>query len=305
LDFDAAMVTATMFQSAASIVALLLTSSLVFIWLLERGLSGTPGEANKLAQKRWTTEDLREAYRKVQESPTDVAPYLFSRRGRRYVVVGGSGLVGGWIIKHLLMRGEDPAAIRILDLRAPTRPEAANNKIQFLPVDVSDPSSVTKAFDAPWNSRVAKLPLTVFHTVAYLNAAERKADFMSMYEKVNLQGTQNVLDAAKAAGASCFIATSSGSVGIWPVNFFLPPWKSNLLVAENADPKYENGGLEDFGSCYAYSKALAEKLVCDADNKKAGFRTGCLRPSHAIYGHGVTNSSSISYDYLRRGGSPT
>lgn len=208
------------------------------------------------------------------------------------------------------MRGEDPSAIRILDLKNPTRPEVAGTGVDFVQTDVSDSASVSTGFNATWkNLEVSKLPLTVFHTVAYIHPAERKREFLTVYEKININGTRHVLDAAKKAGASCLIATSSGSIGIDPPQYFTFPWQHYpqgwCQVLVNGEPKTPDGPLESFGSCYAYTKAQAEKMVREADDKIAGFRTGCIRPAHAIYGHGVENPSSITYDYLRRGGAPS
>lgn len=62
-----------------------------YLWFVNRSVSVAPIEATRLAQKPWTTEQLQEAYRKFEASPTDVTPYLFGKKNRRYVVVGGSG----------------------------------------------------------------------------------------------------------------------------------------------------------------------------------------------------------------------
>ena len=221
------------------------------------------------------------------------------------------GLVGGWIVQHLLWRGEDPAAIRILDLCVPTRPEVWERNVRFVQTDVADRASVSEAFDVPWPSaQVAALPLTIFHTVAYIKPTERTADFLHVYLKVNVFGTLHVLEAAKAAGATCVVATSSGSVGVKPPQFFLPPWRRRprdmfQVVYDAGPPKGLDAPIDEFGSCYAFSKARAEKLVREADNRKNGFRTGCVRPGHAIYAHGVENASNLSWDYLRKGGTPS
>jgi len=282
---------------------------LAYLWHANRAISTVPAEALKLTQKPWTKDELREAYRKAQISPTDVKPFLFSKKNRRYIVTGGSGLVGGWIVAHLLMRGEDPAAIRILDLSPPKRKEVAENNIAFIQTNVSLFDVVSRAFNAPWPDHVQSLPLTVFHCVAYINPSERTADFVATYEAVNIKGTENVLKAAQAADASCFIATSSASVSVKPPTYFPWPWqrwpKNIWQFIPNAEPTTLDGLLETYGSCYAWSKAQAEKRVREANDPKAGFLTGVIRPGHAIYGHGVEQSSSVTFDYLRRGGTPS
>ena len=93
--------------------------------------------------------------------------------------------------------------------------------------------------------------------------------------------------------------------------YFLPPWRrwyeNSFQLSNNGDPPQEEGldaQLSTTGSCYAWSKMRAEKLVKDA-NGKNGLKTGIIRPSHAIYGDGVESVNSISWTYLKRGGSPT
>ena len=224
-----------------------------------------------------------------------------------------TGLVGGWIVQQLLLRGEDPKAIRIFDLRSPTRRDILDNKVGFTQTDVTSPTSVSAAFNesADWSRSTAKLPLTVFHCVAFIGASDRHPLALDTYLLVNTEGTSNVLQAAQFAGCDIFIATSSGSISLTPPTYLpliprLTP-KDYLQFLPNAEPIQHHllSPLEAFGSCYAFSKARAEHLVRSANHPPSNFRTGCIRPAHAIYGHGVENINSVSYDYLRRGGTPT
>ncbi|KIW27642.1 uncharacterized protein PV07_07366 [Cladophialophora immunda] len=290
----------------------LLLSALVlllfaYLYHVNRAISTLPEEAEKLAGRPWTEEVAQAAYEKCRRDRPDFLKYLPPKQNRRYVVFGGSGLVGGWIVEHLLMRGESPSAIRIADLQAPRREQAVKQHVPYFKADVTDPASVSKVFTTSWPAECAQLPLTVFHTVAYIHAGYRKADFLGKYMMVNVDGTQNVLEAAKAAGCDVFIATSSCSVAIKPVDFFIFPWEKHprnfVQLSDNGEPPPLKS--ENFAGCYAYTKALAEKLVRDADSKKDSFRTGAIRPGHAIYGHGDSNQNSIVWDYLRRGGLQT
>jgi nucleoside-diphosphate-sugar epimerase len=181
--------------------------------------------------------------------------------------------------------------------------------VPYYETDVTDRKSVAKVFEEPWPAEHAKIPLTVFHTVAFIHAGSRKADLLPKFMTINVEGSKNVLRAAKSAGCDVFIATSSASIAIKPTNFFFPPWRrypsSFVQFSDNAEPQDMEGPLDQFAGCYAYSKTQAEKAVRDADDKDLGFRTGAIRPGHAIYGHGDENPSSIIYDYLRRGGIPS
>jgi nucleoside-diphosphate-sugar epimerase len=292
---------------------------------IDTALSTTPDEVEKLRAKDWTDKFVRETYDKCLRERPNFKRDLPPKQNRRYVVTGGSGvcltklvssrladasrgLVGGWMVEHLLLRGEDPAAIRILDLVPPRRDLAIRNKVAYFRVDISDRAAVDKFFDSPWPEKVANQPLTVLHTVAYIHAGYGTADFLPPFIKVNVQGTRNLLESARAAGCEIFLSTSSASIAIKPLNYWIPPWnqypKNFTQFMGNADPMPLDR-LENFAGCYAYAKAHAEKLVTDADNKKAGFRTGAIRPGHTIYGHGDENANDLVYDYMRRGGVPT
>jgi nucleoside-diphosphate-sugar epimerase len=221
----------------------------------------------------------------------------------------GSGLVGGWIVEHLVMRGQDPSSIRIADLAVPKRKLATIRKVPYFKTDVTNRSSVDKVFNDTWPADCANLPLTVINTVAYIHPGHRHAEFLGTFIKVNVDGTKNVVDAARSTkGCDVLVATSSASIGIRTVNYMFKPWekydKNYVQFSDNAEPASLDK-LENFAGCYAYTKALGEKVVRDADDARRGFRTGAIRPGHSIYGHGDANPNSLVYDYLRRGGLPS
>jgi hypothetical protein len=81
---------------AAGMVGVL---TLLFLYLakVNWGMKTTPPEALKYAPKRWTSEQCRAAYGRIEKKPVDWAPYLPPKLERRYIVVGGSGMP-----RHLL-----------------------------------------------------------------------------------------------------------------------------------------------------------------------------------------------------------
>lgn len=68
-----------------------LTLTVLYLYHVNRGMTGTHPEALKLSPHRWTEEEIRQTYEKRQRNPIDVKPYLPIKTGRRYVVAGGSG----------------------------------------------------------------------------------------------------------------------------------------------------------------------------------------------------------------------
>ncbi|KAF5390142.1 hypothetical protein D9757_003765 [Collybiopsis confluens] len=105
---------------AAFISALLLVA---YISINDAALGRIPTRVAEAApaNKRWRTADFEEVSKRLDENPIRIEDALPPKTGRRYIVVGGAGFLGGWIVQHLLKRGEPPSNIRIVDLRPPTR----------------------------------------------------------------------------------------------------------------------------------------------------------------------------------------
>ncbi|KAI1371177.1 NAD(P)-binding protein [Hypoxylon crocopeplum] len=258
-------------------------------------LSGTPDEVRKLSGSRWTPEQLKETYKRLQGKPVDYTDKLPPKLERRYVVTGGSGLVGGFIVLQLLARGNPPKSIRIIDIRKTERNDMRSGRateVEFVKTDITSPDSVDAAFAHPWHPSVARLPLTVFHTAAVILASERSKFQYSFPEAVNVTGTKNVLAAARRAGADIFSSTSSGSISIRPVKPFVALWAGSpgnfwqvLDVADFDEPLREREG---YFANYPASKAVAERLVCGANGEN--LRTGCIRPANGVYGNPTDNT---------------
>ncbi|KAI9934205.1 hypothetical protein ASPWEDRAFT_170169 [Aspergillus wentii DTO 134E9] len=290
------------------LLLLALGFGLVALYLhhVNRGLTEAPEEARRLSPHRWTEDEIKAAYQKNIENPINITKSLPPKQQRRYIVVGGTGLVGNWIVSHLLARGEDPSAIRILDLQSP-RQQILDQGVAYLKTNIVDETSVSNAFSQPWPHLVAHFPLTVFHNAAVIRPAERHKDFLPLCAAVNVTGTENVLNTAKKSGTTCFISTSSGSIGLRAPSFWIAPWTKTpqymvQVVGDSTDLPKEH---DQFFGNYAVSKAEAEKIVREADDAQSNFRTGCIRPANGIYGIGGDASASIVRIYLKSGGNPT
>ncbi|KAI1770984.1 NAD(P)-binding protein [Hypoxylon cercidicola] len=279
----------------------------LYLYRVNQLLSETPDEVRKLAGSRWTPDQLRETYRKLQEKPIDYTDKLPPKLERRYIVTGGSGLVGGFIVLQLLARGNPPESIRILDIRRTERNDMRTGRaaeIEFLQTDITSSDSVDAAFARPWPPFIRHLPLTVFHTAAVILASERSKFQYAFPEAVNVTGTKNVLAAARKFGADVFSSTSSGSISIRPVEPFVAPWASSvqnfwqILDVKDFDAPLRE--REGYFANYPASKAVAERLVCGANGEK--LRTGCIRPANGVYGNPTDNTVG---DPLARGILPT
>jgi nucleoside-diphosphate-sugar epimerase len=195
-------------------------------------------------------------------------------------------------------------------MRPPTHEEL--KMVQFIQTDVTDAAAVDANFRASWpdtdGSGLSAPEITVFHLAANIRFYERHASLLNASERVNVEGTKNVVNAARSVGASILIYTSSGSVAVRNSTFFLWPWESEprhfvqvINDDDNAIPKRH----EDFFSNYAVTKFQADKIVRAADNTQSGkgvLRTGCIRPGNGIFG---PRGDMLCGYYLIRGTTPT
>ncbi|KAI1339710.1 hypothetical protein F5Y15DRAFT_67342 [Xylariaceae sp. FL0016] len=268
---------------------------IVYLFRVNQLLSRVPDEVRRLPGPPWTPARLRDTYEKLDREPIDYTDRLPPKLDRRYIVTGGSGLVGGFIVLQLLARGTPPAAIRVLDIRRSERPDmqrGSATKVDFVRTDITSKYSVDSAFSKTWDPSVAQLPLTVFHTAAVILASERSHHQYSFPESVNVHGTKLVLEAATDAGADIFSSTSSASIAIKPVGAFVWPWarepRNFFQILDTRDFSEPLRKREGYFGNYPASKAAAERLVCAADGD--AMRTGCIRPANGVYGNPTDNT---------------
>jgi UDP-glucose 4-epimerase len=112
----------------------------------------------------------------------------------RYLITGGSGYIGSRLVNHLSDRAET-AAIVVADVRPPV---SYRPKTTFARLDVRDRHGVRKLFER-------ERPDCVVHLAYLLNPIHDEA---AMYD-VDVNGTQNVLEAASASAVGQLLVTSS------------------------------------------------------------------------------------------------
>ena len=150
----------------------------------------------------------------------------------RYLITGGSGYIGTRLVDHLAGR-EETEAIVVADVR---EPKSFRPKTTFAQLDVRDRHGVRALFER-------ERPDCVVHLAFLLNPIR---DDAAMYE-VDVNGTQNVLEAASAAGVGQVLVTSSTTAyGAFP---------DNPVPLTEHDPVR---GAPDFN--YARDKAESDRL---------------------------------------------
>jgi sterol-4alpha-carboxylate 3-dehydrogenase (decarboxylating) len=167
------------------------------------------------------------------------------------LVTGGCGFVGAAIARALKARGDE---VIVLDLA----PECPVEGVDYRRVDITDKAAVTEA---------CRGVDTVIHNASIVHTKQNKQDVIWA---VNLGGTENMLEAARANKVPRFIYISSGSVVYGGKDI------------ENGDESLPYSSISQ--APYADSKIEAEKLTL-ADNGKGGMATCALRP-HVVFGPG-------------------
>ena len=150
----------------------------------------------------------------------------------RYLITGGSGYIGSRLVNRLSDRAQT-ATIVLADIRPPA---SYRPKTTFTRVDVRDRHKVRDLFER-------ERPDCIVHLAYLLNPIH---DEGAMYD-VDVNGTQNVLEAASAAGVGQVLVTSSTTAyGAFP---------DNRVPLTEEDPVR---GTPDFS--YARDKAESDRL---------------------------------------------
>ncbi|KAI0763611.1 C-3 sterol dehydrogenase [Trametes elegans] len=167
-----------------------------------------------------------------------------------YLVVGGSGFLGRHIVEALVARGDSVSVFDIVQ---------RHHDVPFYSGDISEEEQVSDA--------LRKSGATcIIHTASPLHGLGDPA----LYWKVNVDGTQAVINAAVANGVPKLVYTSSAGV-VFDGHDLIDVDERVPQPALAMDP-------------YNESKAKAEQIVLEA-NGKGGLYTVALRPA-GIFGPG-------------------
>jgi 2-alkyl-3-oxoalkanoate reductase len=170
----------------------------------------------------------------------------------KVLVTGATSLIGTGVVRALLARGDEVTCFqrRASGLDGPACRDVLG--------DITDIDAVTAAMEG-------------VDAVIHLAALVAVVGDWRAFESVNVQGTANVLTAARQAGVSRFVHISSPSVA----------HQGTSLAGEGAGPADPDRARGH----YARSKAMAEELVlADAGQDMA---VVSLRP-HLVWGPGDT-----------------
>jgi len=187
---------------------------------------------------------------------------------KRAFVTGGSGFVGGRVIRQLRARGVEVAAL--------ARSAASASAVESLGAtavrgDLDDRAAMQAGMTGTD---------VVVHAAAYVEEHGPLAEFL----RITVTGTENALAAARAAGVARFVHVSTEAV--------LADGKP-IVGADETRPRT----TRPVGP-YPLSKGLAEDRVLAGNG--AGFATVIVRPRF-IWGAGDTNLTPKIVELVKRG----
>lgn len=169
----------------------------------------------------------------------------------KILVTGGGGFLGTRICRRLLARGDTVSA-----LQRSRNAELESAGVRLVLGDLRDPDllvAATRGCDA------------VIHVAGKAGAWGPYTDYFG----INVEGTENVISACRAAGVSRLVYTSSPSVA---------HGGGDIEGGDESLPYPDH-----YTAPYPATKALAEQLVMAANSE--ALRTVSLRP-HLIWGEG-------------------
>jgi nucleoside-diphosphate-sugar epimerase len=183
------------------------------------------------------------------------------------VVTGGSGFMGRHLVRRLRASGR---AVTVLDL-APLPEDLAAAGVRLVQASIIDAARVAEALAGA---------RAVVHLAAKVSDFGAARDF----ERLNVDGTRTVAEAARAAGVARMVLMSSVAVFDYRRGF------------RDADERTPTGGHE---FAYGRTKERAEGVVRAL--ARPGFETVVVRPGLFPYGPGDRMASAPMLRAIARG----
>ncbi|KAM5356172.1 hypothetical protein ACJ41O_002818 [Fusarium nematophilum] len=206
-------------------------------------------------------------------------PTEFKSRGPlgKVVVIGGNGFLGHHIVNQALESWTTSAVVGV-DLRCERN---RNPDAEYRECDITDPERLQSLFEE-------LKPDVVIHTASPV--ANNPKIGNEIFKKVNVEGTQAVVDACQKTGVRALVYTSSASV--------ISDNTNDLL---NADERWPLIRGEQQTEYYSETKAAAEELVLKANRQDDSKLLTCsIRPA-GIFGEGDVQTLAGFFNAYRRG----
>jgi UDP-glucose 4-epimerase len=183
--------------------------------------------------------------------------------GRRVLVTGGSGFIGRHVVSELTADG---AQVRVVDLQPHADPS-----VDVVIGDIADREVLEHAFEGGFDS--------IVHLAA-VTSVLKSVQQPELTFRTNVVGTNALLEAGRAAGATSLAYASTNAV-------------TGLMKA----PKISEAATLEPLTPYGSTKAAGEMLM-SAYTASYGMRCACIRLTN-VYGPGMQAKDSIIARLMR------
>ncbi|KAK5654996.1 hypothetical protein OQA88_6755 [Cercophora sp. LCS_1] len=197
------------------------------------------------------------------------------------MVIGGCGFLGHHVVRVLLR--DYTCSVSVIDLRCTRNRRPDSDGVEYFEVDITDADKVESIFKKT-------RPGVVIHTASPA-AQSNDAVSHALFKKVNVDGTQAIVDACRKTGVKALVFTSSASV--------VSDNRSDLINVDERWPVIRGSQQSEY---YSETKAAAEEIVLKANRAPEAPKllTCAIRPS-GIIGEGDTMAIYHMVNIYRQG----
>ena len=192
----------------------------------------------------------------------------------KILITGASGFIGSHLVSQLLKDGVPLKNLRLFILPGESLENLPKKDFDILWGDIRDKAAVKKA---------VKDVDVIYHLAARIGFDGKTHDD---YFEINVDGTQNLLDAVKKNNIKKFVSFSSVAV------LGLPAYVGDMK-------KLNENSKENYGDFYGESKWEGEKVVKKA-YEKYGIPYSIIRPT-SVYGPGDKKNILPLYKAVKKG----
>ena len=182
----------------------------------------------------------------------------------KVLVTGASGFIGRRVVRRLISNGHSVRAL----VRDPERRAMLPDSAETAQGDVLDPGTLVRACEG-------------VDAVAHLAAVIRESGPLT-FQRVNYEGTRNVLEAAKAAGVGRFVfASTIGATSDAALPYLSSRWMAEQDVARSTAPSVVLRFSAGFGEGDELFNVLAAQVRLSPLVPIAGDGKARFQPIHA------------------------
>lgn len=211
----------------------------------------------------------------------------------KFVVTGGTGFIGSYLVKHLLSKGHQVTVIDNLWRGKLENLSGFENKIIFQKLDILNFDELRE---------VLQHTEGIFHQAALTSVPESYTQ-KEKYHKVNVDGTKNIFKIGQEYGIKIIYASSSSVYGnptSIPINEEtqrepINPYGVTKLEDENLAEKYWDSGSEIIGLRYfnVYGKGQTVDYAGVITKFNDAIKTG---KSPTVFGDGLQVRDFVSVE---------